>query len=133
MVPDKGFLKQLHALDEELEVVWDWGSEKWEIWRFPKDGRKPFHCLTVQTKDRTYRELGADILVKLQLGDPWRYTLKELTAYWDEMDNQILRRKRKALSDRVKHIALETFNYINIPMFQVPENIKVRRAIANAD
>ena len=38
MVPDRGFKKQLKAIDKELDVVWDWGSEKWEIWKFPEFG-----------------------------------------------------------------------------------------------
>lgn len=139
MVPDKGFRKQLHALDKELEVVWDWGSEKWEIWRFPSApgedatlNKEPFHVLTVQTKDRTYRELGADILIKLQLSDPRRFTLKELVAYFDEMDEQIQRRKRKDLIARIKDITRETVNYQHaIPQIQVPQEYKVRRVIAN--
>ena len=31
MVADLGFKKQLQALDPELDVVWDWGSARWEI------------------------------------------------------------------------------------------------------
>jgi len=91
MVADVGFKKQLWALDPELDTVWDWGSNKWEIWRFPGQAKKKvkridnkaFHMLTVQTQGRTFRELGADILLKLQAGDPTRYTLKELCAYFD--------------------------------------------------
>ena len=69
MTPDKGFVKQLKMLDKEFEVVWDWSSEKWEIWKFPKEfGKEPYHVTTVQTKDKNYRELGADILLQLQWG-----------------------------------------------------------------
>ena len=66
MVPDRGFRRQLKSLDKTLEVVWDWGAEKWEIWCFPEGERLPYHVTTVQTKYRTYRELGADVLVSLQ-------------------------------------------------------------------
>jgi hypothetical protein len=133
MVPDRGFTKQLTALDPELRVLWDWGSEKWEIWRFPSEtGKEPFHCLTVQTKDKSYRELGSDILIKLQAGDPWRYSYKDLVRYWDEMDNQIIRRKRERFKQKMKDIAMDTFMNIHCKIIQVPEKVKVRRAIANA-
>lgn len=134
MVPDRGFTKQLEALDPELRVVWAWGSEKWEIWRFPKDSwKEPFHCMTVQTKGRSYRELGTDILIKLQAADPWKYSLKELIAYWDEMDEQIQRRKRKKLYDKIHSITLDSMNYMRgVLQVQVPQKLKVRRAIADA-
>ena len=155
MVPDKGFTKQLHALDRELEVVWDWGAAKWEIWRFPEDGREPFHMMTVQTQDRTYRELGADILVRLQKSDPSRYTLNELVAYFDELDNQIERRKRKQLEDTISAISSDVQQYargvlqVQVPRWymqsaveikskpnqdmyiDIPKEQKIRRAIAN--
>ena len=155
MVPDKGFTKQLHALDQELDVVWDWGAAKWEIWRFPKNGMEPFHCMTVQTKDRQYRELGADVLIQLAAGDPGRYTLNQLVAYFDEMDNQIRRRKQKDFMNKIESITMETQNYQrgvlqlavpksyletaipitskpDIPILEVPKEEKVRRVIANA-
>lgn len=139
MIPDKGFRKQLHALDKELDVVWDWGSEKWEIWRFPsllgEDAtlnKEPFHVLTIQTKDKSYRELGADVLIQLQASDPRRFTLEQLVAYFDEMDAQILRRKRKALVERIKDITKETFNYQHaVLQVQVPDMAGVRRVIGN--
>ena len=131
MVPDKGFVKQLHMLDDELWPLWDWGACKWEIWRFPKDGQKEFHVMTVQTKDRTYRELGADILLKLQAGDPHRFTLNQLINYFEEMDNQVQRRKRKELRSLVDAIARDTFINIHCKIIQVPKEYKVRRVIGN--
>jgi len=146
MVPDKGFSKQLHALDPELEVVWDWGAEKWEIWRFPRDGKKAFHMVTVQTKDRTYRELGADVLLNLQEFSPDKYTLNELVDYFDEMDNQIQRHKQKDFQNKIKAIIDDTHTWARgVPFAQVPKRFeeiavpiqgtkqeKVRRAICNA-
>jgi len=121
MVPDWGFTKQLHALDPELDVVWNWGKDKWEIWRFPRDGREPFHMITVQTKNKTYRELGADILLKLQEGDPHRYTLKELINYFEEMDRQAERRRAAELRDKIRTLAKETNRYARgILTVQVP-------------
>lgn len=110
MIGDVGFKKQLWALDPELDVVWDWGSEKWEIWKFPGQKRVKrkrvdhlaFHITTVQTKGRDFRELGADILLKLQAGDMNRFTLKELYAYFDKMDDNLEREKRRRLRDSIE-------------------------------
>jgi len=138
MVADMGFKKQLWALDPELDVVWDWGSSRWEIWRFPGQAKvkkkrmdeKAFHMMTVQTKGRMFRELGADILLKLQAGDPTRYSLKQLCDYFDQLDENIMRAKRKALSDKIQAMALDTFNYARgVLQIQVPRNLKIQRAI----
>lgn len=131
-IPDRGFVKQLHALDEELWPLWDWGAEKWEIWRFPKDGKPEFHVMTVQTKDRSYRELGADILLKLQAGDPHRYSTSQLVAYFDEMDDQVMRRKKKELHDKIMDMALDSFVNIHCKIIQVPKEFKVRRVLSDA-
>jgi len=130
MIPDKGFTKQLKVLDEELEVAWDWGSEKWEIWRFPKNGDSPFHMLTVQTKDRTYRELGADILLRLQKGDPARFSKGELVRYLDELDNQERRRRAKNFKNKLKDIAIDNWANIHCKIIQVPEKISVGRVVS---
>ncbi len=146
MAPDKGFTKQLHALDDELDVLWNWAANKWEIWRFPKEGEKqPFHMMTVQTKDKSYRELGADILVKLQASDPTRYSLNELVAYFDKMDDNIMRHKRKALDDKISSITndiqqtMRGVLQVQVPkrfagghLIDIPKEQKVRRAICNA-
>ena len=131
MRPDKGFTKQLKCLDPEFDVVWDWGSEKWEIWKFPKF-KPEYHVLTVETKDKTYRQLGADILIRLQESMVWdKFTLSELVAYFDELDNQVRRRKERDLSNAIESIVKETFNYyhMNIVQIQVPQKYKVRREI----
>ena len=131
MVPDRGFVKQLKKLNPDYEVFWDWGSHKWEIWKVDKDGNGS-HITTIQTKDRTYRELGADVLLRLQAGDTTRFTPKELYAYFEEMDNQILRRQRKDLQNKIEAIAKETFSWAQgIEMVQVPREYKIRRAVAN--
>lgn len=133
MTPDKGFVKQLKKLDKDFEVVWDWASEKWEIWKFPKEyGKEAYHVTTVQAKDKTYRELGADILLNLQWGMPGRFTLNELTDYFDEMDNQARRRKMKDFKAKIEDITRETKTYVNTLLFQVPKSMSVGRSIANA-
>lgn len=119
MVADLGFKKQLWALDAELDVVWDWASAKWEIWKFPGQGKKKvkrmdwksYHVMTIQTKKRTFRELGADILLKLQQGDPHRYTLKEFVAYFDQLDENVRRAKEKAFTEKMNAMHAETFWY----------------------
>lgn len=130
MIPDKGFTKQLHILDPELEVAWDWGTSKWEIWRFPKDGYPPFHVMTVQTDQLTYRELGADILLKLQAGDPARFTKQQLIDYLDELDYQDRRRKMEAFKARIKDIALDSFLTMHCHKIQVPRTFSVGRAVS---
>lgn len=128
MVPDRGFRKQLKALDDELEVVWDWGRSKWEIWRIPKDGKDPFYMITVETKDKKYRELGADVLLKLQQCDPTRYSLSELCNYFDELDRQAARRREQKLRDAITSIALDTFSFAQgIKQIQVPNTYKIAR------
>lgn len=133
MVPDRGFVRQLKCLDPEFEVVWDRGSYRWQIWRFPKDGKPPLHQITVQTKDRSYRELGADILIRLQKADPWRFNSKaDLYAYFEEMDNQIRRRKMNEFVDKIKSIALDTFSYAQqIPYIAVPRKYKIGSVVKN--
>lgn len=130
MRPDKGFTKQLKCLDPEYDVVWDWGANKWEIWKFPKN-KPEYHVLTVETKDKTYRQLGTDIILKLQEGAVWnRFTLNELTAYFDEMDNQVRRRQAKDFVNKIEAITKETFNYqMGIQQIQVPRKYKIRREI----
>jgi len=117
MVADVGFKKQLWALDPELDVVWDWGAGKWEIWKFPgqvkskvKDINDPraTHVMTVQTQQRDFRELGADILLSLQKGDTRKYSLKQLVDYFDKMDDNIERSKRKDFANLMESINIET-------------------------
>lgn len=108
-VADLGFKKQLWALDPELDVVWDWGSSRWEIWKFPgqrktkvkKIDSKAFHIMTIQTKGRTFRDLGADIILKLQKGDMQRYSTKDLVRYFDQMDKNVQRERRRQMMERI--------------------------------
>lgn len=130
MVPDRGFTRQLKALDEELEVVWNWGQNVWEIWRFPKQaGKEPQHLISVTTKDKTYRELGADVLLKLQEGRHLaEMPLEKLVKYFDEVDAQLQRRKRKDFSEKMQAIARYTFNLVhNVPVIQVPSSLVIGR------
>jgi hypothetical protein len=134
MIADIGFKKQLWALDPELDVVWDWQSSKWEIWKFPGQSKKPlkkvdwksYHVMTVQTKKRTFRELGADILLKLQQGDPHRYTLKEFVAYFDQLDENVRRGKEKAFTEKLNAMHRETFWYHRGLRKSVPQSYHIK-------
>ena len=133
MVADVGFKKQLWALDPELDVVWDWAAKKWEIWRFPGQARVKkkrlthdcHHMLTVQTEGRSFRELGADILLKLQAGDPTRYTVDEMCKYFDAIDDNIRRAKEKSFKNLIESITSESLDFIRgAPKARVPVRIK---------
>lgn len=124
MIPDRGFTRQLHKLDKELNVKWDWGSEKWEIWKTPKD-KPPYHVTTVQTTNKSYRQLGADILLRLQKFSPDKYTVVEIVEYLEEKERQERRRKEKDLQNKIKDIAMETYNYVRgVLQVSVPDVIK---------
>lgn len=134
MVADIGFKRQLRALDPELDVVWDWGAQKWEIWRFPGQGKalkkkmdeKAFHCMTIQTRGKQFRELGADILLNLQQGDPHRYTLKQLIDYFDEMDRNVKRARTKDLLNHLHGVTTEFADYMRgVLKVQVPRNAPI--------
>ena len=151
MVADVGFKKQLQALDRELDVVWN--GSKWEIWRFPGQGkrvkklgsRRATHVMTVQTKGRSFRELGADILLKLQAGDLTRYSTKEICDYFDAMDDNLQRAKVKEMENWFESRRVEVAWFTrglrkSIPKRFLPGSIvlkgpsrevKLRRAIAN--
>ena len=133
-VADIGFKKQLRVLDPELDVVWDSGSGKWEIWRFPgqkqikkKMDHRALHMMTVQTKDRSFRQLGADIIIQLQASDPRRYSLDELVNYFDAMDDNLQRAKAKALTNRIDSITSENLDYIrDVTKRQVPLSYSIK-------
>ena len=133
MLADIGFKKQLWALNPELDVVWDAVRGKWEIWKFPNQANVKkkrmvhncVHVMTVQTKGRSFRELGADVLLKLQAGDTTKYSLKELVAYFDQMDDNIQRAKAKDFKNHIEAIALDTFDYVrDVLKVQVPRAFK---------
>jgi len=59
-----------------------------------------------------------------------RFTLNELVSYFDEMDNQVRRRKAKDFHNKIESITKETFNYqMGIVQIQVPQKYKIRREI----
>jgi hypothetical protein len=124
MVPDRGFTKQLKALDPELEVVWNWLTSRWAIWCFPKeDKREPYHVMTVETKNKTYRELGQDVLIHLMQLNKERYDTKAVLAYLDEHNRQVQRRKMQDFRNKIEAIAKDTFNFANnVLQVQVPRS-----------
>ncbi len=135
MVADIGFKKQLWALDPELDVVWDWAGCRWEIWKFPGQAKKvkkriderAFHVMTIQTKDKNFRELGADILLKLQWGSWHRWIVKELCEYFDRMDDNIRRARERAFRNWFLDVAYDTFDYVrDVLKVQVPRRYGIK-------
>jgi hypothetical protein len=118
-VGDVGFKKQLWTLDPELDVVWNNIINRWEIWKFPGQKNRKIKALdprakfvmAVQTKNRTFRELGADILLQLQEFSFERFTVKQLCEYLDKQDDNIRRAKRKQLEDNITAMIKETQSY----------------------
>ena len=138
MVADIGFKKQLMALDPELDVVWDWGSKKWEIWKFPGQGEKKkkrmdhkaYYVMAIQTQDRTFRELGADILLKLQWGDPNRWTAKKLEDYFIQMEENRKRAQARDLANRIGSITIDARDYMRgVLKVQVSKKYQLIQAI----
>lgn len=134
MVADLGFKKQLWALDPELDLVWDGVGEKWEIWKFPHQARKPLkimrsdttHVATVQTKGRSFREVGADVLLKLQAGDTMKFSVAEIADYLDKMDDNLIRAKRKAFMDEMALIESGTAKWWGRGEWDVPSSYKIK-------
>ena len=131
MTPDRGFTKQLKALDPTLEVLWDWIGERWSIWCFPKeDGKDPYHILTVGGFGKSYRELGQDILLQLQECIHFQLNPDKLLDYIEEHNNQIRRRKAKDFSAKVQAMARETFNYSHdVLQISVPRTLTIGEAL----
>lgn len=123
MIPSPFFIKQLRTLDPLLYVQWDRISMRWEIWKKPK-GKPPYMVMRVQNQDRSYRDLGADILLKLQEGDPWRFTEREFLAYFDAMDDAIQESKRRALLNKVESVRKEHLWWIRGLRVQVPKRFE---------
>ncbi len=118
MVPDRGFTKQLKALDKELEVVWDWGVEKWEIWKIPKD--KPGYMVTrIQTQGKDYRELGQDLLLNLQMHI--QIGPEKILDYLEEHNNQIRRRRAEEFEAKVRDMAIDAWGPLFTISTQVPK------------
>ncbi len=133
MVADMGFKKQLWALDPELDLVWDPLGERWEIWRFPGQKKelyktineKSVHVASVMTANRSFREVGADILLKLQAGDTQKFSIKQLADYFDKMDDNLQRAKRKELFNKLDGIDREVKSWWSKFKTQVPDSYKV--------
>ena len=120
MTPDKGFTKQLKKLDKDLEVMWDWGSEVWEIWCFPTDGRGDYLVTRVMGKGKSYRELGQDVLLNIQMH--MSIGPENILDYLDEHNNQLERRKAKDFKNKIRDMALDAFTPLFEYSIQVPKD-----------
>jgi len=119
MTPDKGFRRQLKTLDKELDVVWDWGCEKWEIWKIPKNG--PAYMVSrVQTQGKDYRELGQDVLINLQMH--LQIGPEKILDYLEEHNNQLRRRRQAAFKAKVLAMAQDAWGPLFTLTSQVPKD-----------
>jgi len=127
-------------LDEEFEFVWDAGGERWEVWKFPKE-KMGYHVLTIQTKDKSYREIGADILLKIREIQSFHFDAKKIMDYLMESERQERRRKAKDFMNKIEAIAKDTFNYsrgvlqVDVPAkieFEVPKSQLIEGAVRDA-
>jgi len=134
MVPDRGFVKQLQKLHKTFQVVWDNGSNVWEIWDFPENV-EPYYVMRVCTKDKTYRELGTDVLLQLQKNIFFHnnLTADEICDYLDELDRQVQRKKEQDLRNKLMAIARDTFLHVQgVLQVQVPRKYRIERMVTNA-
>jgi len=124
MVPDRGFRKQLKALDKRFEVVWDWGSEKWEIWMFPEDA--PSYMVTrVQTQGKDYKALGQDVLLNLQM--QIQFGPDKIIKYMEEHNEQLQRRRAQEFQAKVKDMAMDAWGPLFTISSQVPKEYIVEK------
>ena len=146
MVASLGFKKQLWVLDKALDVVWNEAIKRWEIWKFPGQEEKKkkfwndqaFHVMTVQTKEKDYRQLGTDVLLSLQKGDTRKFSVKQLADYFEAMDRNIMREREKKFLDEVHARNKDWAWYATavrqpVPreyIFETPSTLRVQRAIA---
>ncbi len=131
--PDRGFVKQLQKLCKTFQVVWDSGSHVWEIWDFPEN-LDPYYVMRVCTKDKTYRELGTDVLLQLQKNIFFHnnLTAEQICDYLDEMDRQVERKKAQDFRNHIRSIARDTFSYCaGILQVQVPRKFRIERMVTN--
>lgn len=134
IAPDRGFVKQLKKLHSSFEVIWDNGSEVWEIWDFPEQC-EPYHVMRVQTAGKSYRALGADVLLQLQKNIYFHnnFTPDQICDYLDEMDKQIMRQKEQDFRNQIEAVALDTFLHVQgVLQLQVPRKYRVERMVADA-
>jgi hypothetical protein len=145
MVADVGFKKQLWALDPELDVVWNFVESLWEIWRFPGQAKvvkkkwntNCHHVMTIKTQ-KGFRELGADILLKLQVSDSQKYSVKQIVDYFDQQDKNLQRARQKDLINRIHDKNVDTAKYVlnlsqAVPkeyMFETSATTRIKRVLS---
>ncbi len=134
-VADIGFRRQLWCLDKELDVVWNQYKRIWEIWKFPGQDKKLLKriddqakfVMAVQTKRKTFRELGADILIKLQEYSFERYTVEQLCQYFDKQDEHLKAIKRKDFENKIEAITRDSIDYMRgVTKLTVPTKIEAK-------
>ena len=141
MIADMGFKKQLWSLDPELDVVWDWGTNNWEIWQFPGQGDKKkkvmdhraYYVMKVQGENKSFRQLGADILLTLQKNDNNRFSAKQIEDYLLKQEENRRRAINNRLMDKIGSITLDARDYMRgVLKIQVPRKYQVIQNVGAA-
>jgi len=146
MIADMGFKKQLWSLDPALDIVWNHIDNLWEIWRFPgqeKVSKKKWtprahHVMTIKLKGKKFRDLGADILLKLQMGDTQKFGLKQIMDFFEQQEMNEQRAKEKNLLNLIHDRNVDFANYVGrltkqVPkeyILETPSTLRVRRTLS---
>lgn len=127
MIPDMGFVRQLKALRKTLDVVWNARTECWEVWDTP-DGDVPYMVVSVVGKDKTYKELSAELLLSLQYSIS--FTPTEMLNYLEALENEERIRREKKIHDTISSISKDIKKFVhNVPLISVPLSFRLGRVI----
>lgn len=114
------FRKQLAEIDPDLRVVWNSFRERWQVWA-PKPSLRHPVCagwvflFPVQYPDGSYCPLDERTLAKVYEVSAQKWG--DARKYWSRIEEEILRDKQKAVTDReddVKYAAGEYYDYMKI-------------------
>lgn len=100
-VPDSGFIKDLHAIDPQLDIFWDAIFNDWVIIR---------HGMTGNHEIAHYKTLDNRVLASLYEGDLWRRkNPKEFEEYIDKYNNKIKEDTAKKVHESNIEFARKTY------------------------
>lgn len=116
-IPDRGFLRKLHELDDKLFVRWDYRLERWRLFRKIKAPsglyRREVPILTVEGGGGEYRPLDDRLIRQLKAADTW--TRGSNTILDEQQADQ---RKRQERSDKAEYNDTEDMIKDNLGAFQ---------------
>ena len=65
--------KALQSHDNKADVKWNNATKRWQVWREGEKSKKQMLVKTIQNKDGSYREPGADTVHDLRKNDMRRF------------------------------------------------------------